>query len=269
MTGGTRDDGWHEAAAYETFMGRWSRPLASRFLSWLGLPRGSHWLEVGCGTGALTSAIVEQGSPASLTACDTSPSFVAHCSAAFRRPDVTVLVAGPGALPRHDGGYDAVVSSLVLNFLPDPVSALGEMHELCVPGGCVAACVWDYSDGMEFLRVFWDEAVALDARATAFSEGVRFPLCRPDALHAAFSRARLEDVTVSTLTVPTRFATFDDYWEPFGAGVGPAPSYLTSLDPARRGELESRLRSRLARPGTGSIALSARAWAVRGRRRAG
>lgn len=266
MTLQVPDDGWREADAYEGFMGRWSRPLGSRFLSWLAIPPGAHWLEVGCGTGALTSSIRELSAPGSVTACDTAAPFVAYCAAEVKGPGITIVVGGPGGLPRRRPGYDAVVSSLVLNFLPEPAVALSEMREHCVPGGCVAATVWDYSDGMELLRIFWDEAIALDPTVRSLDEGERFPLCRPDALRALFEAAELEDVTVAALTVPTRFPSFDDYWRPFTRGVGPAPRYLASLSAARRHALEARLRSRLMRTDTVGIALSARAWAARGRR---
>lgn len=266
MTNPVLDDGWREADAYEGFMGRWSRPLGSRFLDWLGIPRGAHWLEVGCGTGALTSSICEQSAPGSVTACDSSAAFVAYCAAEVKGPGISIVVGGPGGLPRRRPGYDAVVSSLLLNFLPEPAVALSEMREHCVPGGCVAASVWDYSDGMEFLRNFWDEAIVLDPTVRSLDEGERFPLCRPDALRTLFEGAAFEGVTVATLTVPTHFATFEDYWRPFTRGVGPAPRYLASLSAPHRRALEARLRSRLAPSGIESIALSARAWAVRGGR---
>ena len=260
------EDRWRDAAAYDRYMGRWSRLLALDFLSWLDLPPGSGWLEIGCGTGALTRAICEAASPRSVTACDTAADYVAFCRERLRHPSLTVVAAGTDALPTRPGGYDAVVSSLVLNFLPDPVAALARMRDLCAPGGCVAACVWDYAVGMEFLRIFWDVAVELDPDAGPLHEGTRFPLCRPEALRAAFAAAGLGSVEVVPLTIPTRFVGFEDFWAPFADGPGPAPSYVAALDERRRRRLAERLRSRLGAAGGRPITLEARAWAARGHR---
>jgi SAM-dependent methyltransferase len=257
-------DGWLAADAYEAYMGRWSRPLARAFIEWLDPKASGNWLEVGCGTGALTTAICDLCGPASILACDPSGPFIEHARRSVPDARASFVIAGAEALPRRAGGFDAVVSGLVLNFLPDPGRAVSSMSERLDGGGTVAAYVWDYAEGMEFLRFFWDEAITLDARAAAFDEGERFPLCRPAALSALFRAAGLAQVETHPLEIPTDFATFDDYWAPFLRGTGPAPSYVASLDPARRESLRERLRQRLHAGSDGQIQLRARAWAARG-----
>ncbi len=215
-------DRWEDAAAYDRFMGRWSRPLALAFVSWLGQsPRGS-WLDVGCGTGSLTSAIFELAEPNAVTACDSAPDYVRYCREHVSPLRLEVVVASADALPSVAGGFDAVVSSLVLNFLPDPDQALAEMRSVCATGGCVAACVWDYSGGMDFLRRFWDAAVTLHPSAHPLDEAARFPLCDPGALRSAFASAGLDAVAVAPLTVPTPFAN------------SRTSGSRSSTDPARR-----------------------------------
>ena len=257
-------DRWQDALAYERFMGRWSRALAPGFVSWLRVPAAAKWLEIGCGTGSLTAAICEQGRAGSVLACDSSEDYVAYCREKLRYPWLTVAATAPDELPPGASGLDAVVSSLVLNFLPDPVEALARMRDACAPGGCVAACVWDYAEGMEFLRVFWDEAAAVNPEARSLDEGSRFPLCRPDALRAAFVAARFGSVEMAPLTVVTEFAGFEDFWAPLADGPGPAPTYVASLSAEDRRRLADRLRARLCGPGDGPIRLRARAWAARG-----
>lgn len=259
------EDRWESASAYERFMGRWSRELGRRFVSWLGVAPGGHWLEVGCGTGALTSAILEIGHPATVLATDSSEQFVAHARAAFTDPRARFGVAGVDELPARAGGYDVVASSLVLNFLPDPAAALGQMRSLVAETGTVAACVWDYAGEMQFLRHFWDAAVELDPAARAHDEGVRFPICSPAGLESAFRQAGLSHVEVEPLEVATPFRDFEDYWTPFVGGPGPAPGYLASLPIGQQRALASRLEATLPRGSDGSIALTARAWAARAR----
>ncbi len=247
-------------------MGRWSRELARRFVTWLEVPPGGHWLEVGCGTGALTSGILEVGRPASVVATDASPQFIGHVRTAVADQRVQFLTASADQLPRRPAGYDVVASSLVLNFIPDPTRALREMRSLAADDGIVAACVWDYGGGMQFLRRFWDAAVELDPSARQYDEGERFPICSPTALEAAFREAEFSNVGVEGLRVETHFEDFDDYWTPFVGGPGPAPGYLSSLPAERQQDLASRLAATLPRNTDGSITLEANAWAVRGGR---
>jgi SAM-dependent methyltransferase len=264
MNAGSVDDKWATGHFYEAFMGRWSRRLAEHFIRWLGAKRGLAWLDVGRGTGALASAICNLADPSLVVACDPSEPFVEHTRSRIADPRVSVVVAGAGSLPQHPSGFDQVVSGLVLNFLPDPQQAVGEMRARARPGGVVAGYVWDYAGRMEFLRVFWDEAVALDPAARDLDEGVRFPMCRRDALESIFQDAGMRDVRSATVEIRTRFELFSDYWKPFLGGTGPAPSYIASLSEEKRSELRDRLERRLTPGPEGGIDLVARAWAVRG-----
>jgi SAM-dependent methyltransferase len=256
-------DRWLAGDAYERYMGRWSRPLARAFLEWLRPPGGAHWIEVGCGTGALTTAIVSSCDPRAVVACDPSDAFIAHARAALADPRVSFVAGGADALPSRDGGFDVAVSALVLNFVPAPHEAMAVLRQRLRPGGTVAACVWDYAAGMEFLRAFWDEAVAVDPRAAALDEGRRFPLCAVPALRALFESAGLTHVDTGAVEIETRFAGLDDYWEPFLRGTGPAPAFVASLEASARDELRDRLRRRLPATSSGEIPLRARAWSVR------
>jgi SAM-dependent methyltransferase len=257
-------DRWEDAEAYERFMGRWSRRLAVELVRWLDAPPECDWLEVGCGTGSLTRAILDGARPRRVVACDTAADFVAACREAIPSERLEGVRIAPGELPALDGGFDVVASSLVLNFLPRPVDSLRQMRDACKPGGRVAACVWDYSGGMELLRHFWDAAIASVPDASAHDEARRFPLCTPAALKEAFAAAELADVTVGALTIPTVFSSFEDYWTSFVDGPGPAPSYLSSLPPSARQSVATALRARLPASDDGSISRQARAWAVRG-----
>jgi SAM-dependent methyltransferase len=261
---GAAGDAWSAGDAYEAYMGRWSRPLAREFVAWLKPRPAAHWLEVGCGTGALTAALCAGCDPASVLACDPSAAFVAHARNGIADSRATFVTAGADDLPTRDGGFDWIVSSLVLNFVPEPQRAVESMRERLRPGGTVAACVWDYAEGVEFLRRFWDEAVASDPAAAPHDEGRRFPLCHRDALTALFRAAGLERVESGAVEIPTEFTGLDDYWKPFLGGTGPAPAYVASLDPARREALRTRLEARLGAGAGRPIRLRARAWAVRG-----
>lgn len=258
------NDNWNAGDAYESYMGRWSRPLARSFIGWLNPMRGAHWLDVGCGTGALTSAICELADPASVLACDPSGPFLDHARNRVRDGRVVFVVADAEDLPEDGGPLDYIVSGLVLNFVANPDRAIARMKHRLRRGGMIAAYVWDYADGIEFLRRFWDEAVALDSAAANLDEGRRFLLCKPEALKRLFLEASLRDVTVDTLEIPTRFQHFRDFWTPFLRGTGPAPAYAASLPEERRDLLCSRLERSLTFETDGGLSLVARAWAVSG-----
>jgi SAM-dependent methyltransferase len=257
-------DRWAIGAAYEAYMGRWSRGLAKSFVDWLGVEARAHWLDVGCGTGALTSAICELGRPASVVACDPSGPFIETASSTLPDKRVSFELASGDHLPEREGGFDIVVSGLVLNFVPDPARALLAMRRRLGVRGLVAAYVWDYSGGVQFLHHFWQAAVELDPSAQELDEGRRFAGFGREALAGLFRAAGLDDVAVDVLSLPTVFAGFDDYWEPLLGRTGPAPSYVASLSAERRDRLREVLRERLAPDAEGRIALEARAWAVRG-----
>jgi SAM-dependent methyltransferase len=252
-------DAWTSDQAYEPYIGRWSRLVASRFLHWLPDGPAATWCDLGCGTGALAHAILAGEQPARVLGIDPSREYLA---AALRGGAVDVAVGSATAIPARAGVFDRVVSALMLNFVPSPGDALAEMRRVARPGGVVAAYVWDYAEGMELIRTFWDAAVALDPAAVELDEARRFPLCRPEPLRALFEEAGLGDLDVAPIDVPTVFTDFDDLWRPFLGGQGPAPGYVASLAPLLRDALRDSLRGALP---DRAIALRARAWAVRGR----
>jgi SAM-dependent methyltransferase len=258
------NDRWTNAGTYDAFMGRWSRLLAPRFLAWLAVPPGACWLDVGCGTGSLSEGICSVASPASVVGCDPSAEFIGHASASHRDPRLEFVVAGAGSLPTRPGGFDSITSSLVLNLFPDPAAAVLEMRGAASSGGLISACVWDYADGMEFLRRFWDAAVALDRRAVELDEARRFPICNPAPLMKLFQGAGLQDVSCEPIEIETEFRDFADFWTPFLGGTGPAPAYVASLDAGTRNALARHLDGSLPRDPDGAVRLVARAWAVRG-----
>ena len=257
-------DRWMAGSTYEAFMGRWSRSLAPQFLSWLQIPGGVHWLDVGCGTGALTSAICAHAEPASVVACDPGEPFIKYARQHLRDSRASFVVAGVGTLPRRATGYGSITSQLALNFFPNPRAAIDEMRSLAASGGTVSACVWDYAGRMDFLRIFWDAATAVDPRARQRDEGVRFAMCRPRPLTDLFRQGGLRDVRCESIEISTEFAGFYGYWQPFLGGTGPAPSYVASLNASARALLARQLEQTLPQRADGTIALIARAWAVRG-----
>jgi SAM-dependent methyltransferase len=256
-------DHWERGDPYEEYIGRWSRLVAPAFLTWLGLPPGRRWLDVGCGTGAVSAAILAQTSPAGVFAVEPSPGFAAVARARLAGR-VAIARAAATALPCADSSVDVACCGLVLNFVPDTAGALAEFSRVTSPGGTVAAYVWDYAAAMALVRHFWDAAVALDPAAAPLDEAVRFPLCHPDALRASFDRAGLGEVAVTAIDVPTPFASFADYWRPFLGGQGPAPAYAMALDAPARARLRDTLERRVPAQPDGSLALTARAWAIRG-----
>jgi SAM-dependent methyltransferase len=257
-------DIWSEGEAYEAYVGRWSRLVAESFVGWLDVRPGRRWLDVGCGTGALTAAVLSGAEPAEVVGVDPSDGFLGTARATITDPRARFRTADARSLPFPDAGFDAVISGLALNFVPDPGRAAAECARVTVPGGVVAAYVWDYADGMAMLRHFWDAAATLDPGAAGLVEGLRFPLCRPQPLHDLFTGAGLGQVEVRAVEVPTEFADVDDYWRPFLGGQGPAPGYVASLSEERRSELRDLLAASLPAGPDGSIRLVARAWAVRG-----
>ncbi|HEX6417076.1 MAG TPA: class I SAM-dependent methyltransferase [Acidimicrobiales bacterium] len=257
------DDAWTSSDAYDAYVGRWSRGVAGRFVDWLGVPPARRWLEIGCGTGALTGAILEAARPAEVLGIDQAPAYVDEARSRLAATSARFEVLDAAALD-VDREFDAAVSGLVLNFLPDPAAAVRSMARSVRPGGVVAAYVWDYAAGMELMRVLWDAAGELDERARELDEGRRFPLCDPGRLAGLWGEAGLGDVATAGITVPTVFADFDDYWSPFLGGQGPAPGYVASLAEDDRRRLRAAVRARLPIDADGSIALRARAWAVRG-----
>jgi SAM-dependent methyltransferase len=259
-------DVWASGDAYEPYVGRWSRLVARELLDWLGVPPGNRWLDVGCGTGAISQTILDLAKPAAITAVDPSEAYTAYARRRFEGAPVEVKVGDARAIPVPDGAFDAVVSGLMLNFVPaaDQPKVAAEMVRAARPGGAIGVYVWDYAGEMQFMRYFWDAAVALNPDDREIDEGPRFPICQPGPLGALFRAAGLANVEVRALDIPTVFRDFDDYWTPFLGGQGAAPAYAMALTEEHRNALRDRIRAQLPIKPDGSISLIARAWGVRG-----
>lgn len=249
-----------ESDGYERFMGRWSRRLGPLFVSFAGVGPTDRVLDVGCGTGSLTFAIAAIPDVRVL-GVDPSNAYVKAAERACDDARVRFQVGDAAALPFPDATFDRTLSMLVLNFVSDAAAAVREMTRVTRPKGVVAAAVWDYSGGMEMLRVFWGEAVALDQAAAGRDER-HMPLSSRGELSALWRDAGLGDVEEAPLTLDMPFASFDDYWQPFLCGQGPAGAYVSALTEPARQRLRARLNDRLGSD-TG-FTLAARAWAVRG-----
>jgi SAM-dependent methyltransferase len=255
---------WSSGDSYEPYVGRWSRSVAREFLEWLAVPSNSAWLDVGCGTGALSQTILQDRMPASVKGIDRSADYVEYARAHTLDTRASFEVGDAQNLPVESTAYDAVVSGLMLNFVPDASLAVSEMKRAAKSGGVVAVYLWDYAGKMELMRYFWDAAVLLNTAAMNLDEGRRFPLCKPEPLTHLFQAAGFRQIEVRPIDVSTYFPDFDDYWSPFLGGQGPAPSYAMSLDEAGRTALREQIHSTLPIAPDGSISLIARAWAVRG-----
>lgn len=260
----SRHDVFNRAASYEPYVGRWSRQLAPTFIDWLGVAPGGRWLDVGCGTGALTEAILAAGNPSSVAGIDPSTEFIEYATERIQDPRASFGVGNAMELGFEDDAFDAAVGALVLNFVPDHLRAIREMSRVVRRAGIVGAYVWDYAEGMRMMRVFWDAAVELDPAAASLDEGVRFTLCNPTALQRSFETGGLANVEVSSLDCHMVFEDYNDYWNPFLGGQAPAPAYAMSLDEASRQRLRDLIRSRLPPDKDGRIRIVSRAWAVKG-----
>ena len=244
------------AEAYDRFMGRYSRPLSPQLADLAGVQKGQRVLDVGCGPGALTAELVDRVGAASVSAVDPSAPFVEAARA--RNPGVEVLEASAELLPFDDDGFDASLAQLVVHFMSDPVSGLAEMRRVTRPGGAVAASVWDHAGGRGPLSLFWQAARELDADIADESD---LAGAREGHLAELFASAGLREIRDTALEVSVEHETFDEWWEPYTAGVGPAGAYVASLDPERRTELRERCRAALP---NAPFVLTSRAWAARG-----
>ena len=260
----SRHDAWNAGDSYDIYMGRWSRQIAIRFLDWLNLPKQLGWLEVGCGTGALTESILSKCEPSSLLGIEQSQEFVATAQANVVDDRVEFQVGDAQDLGLPDHSRDSVVSALVLNFIPDKEKALKEMLRVCRPGGTVAFYVWDYpGGGLELLRTFWKAAISLNTEAADLAENKRFPYCTQEGLKNLASAAGLVEIESTPLEAPAVFKSFDDFWNPFTLGAGPAPGYCVNLEPEAREQLRCTLLRRLSILDDGSIPMKIRAWGIR------
>ena len=277
---------WASGAAYESYVGRWSRLVAKEFLAWLKIETQACWLDVGCGTGALSQTILENTKPLTITGIDASEAFIYHAKQQLSDARVNFLVGDARTLPFENQMFDTVVSGLMLNFVPEPEQAVTEMVRVIKPGGTVAVYVWDYAgkfqgenpqsltahdqkglhSGMEMMRYFWDAVATLNPQGLSLDEGQRYPLCQPKPLTDLFQSVGLNGVEVRAIDIPTYFRDFDDYWSPFLGGTGTAPNYVASLTEEARAALGDYLREHLPIQSDGSIQLIARAWAVRSKK---
>lgn len=259
-----REDKWNAGDAYEPYVGRWSRRVAAEFVDWLVVPEDARWLDVGCGTGALSEAILGGAAPREVVGVDPSEAFLGFARSRLGNAPVSLRAGDARALPVEDATFEVAVAGLVLNFVPEPAQALAEMRRSVRPGGTVAVYVWDYAGEMQLMRRFWDAAAALDPAAAELDEGRRFPICKPEELRTLFGQAGLVGIQDCAIDLPTVFRDFDDYWSPFLGGQGPAPGYCVSLPETEREALREKLRTELPVAPDGRIHLMARAFAIRG-----
>ncbi|MCP4584166.1 MAG: class I SAM-dependent methyltransferase [candidate division Zixibacteria bacterium] len=255
---------WESGDPYEYFMGRWSSLVARSFVDWLSPSFRLKWLDIGCGSGALSESIIHGCKPAELIAVDQSEGFlkVAQKRLGSR---VNFKIGDALALPLDDSSVNFTVSGLVLNFISEPQKAIAEMKRVTSPEGTVAAYIWDYGGRMEFLKYFWDAVVELDPEASSLHEGNRFPDSTEDNLKELFVNAGIEGIKTGRIEIDTHFRDFDDYWKPFLGGQGPAPTYVLSLAESDRNKLQDILLQRLPIRADGSIPMRARAWAAKGK----
>jgi len=258
------DDAWNSSDLYEYFMGRWSTLMAPVFLEWLNLPPNLSWLDIGCGTGALSEAIYSHSKPAYLSSIDPSAEFLDKARKRLSN-EGDYAVGSASNIPKANDSYDIIVSGLALNFIPDLTSAFNEMKRVLKTNGSIAAYVWDYKDRIDFLRLFWDTACEVNPDSYKLDEGIRFPICDINNLKDLFQEVGMVDIETSYLNIITVFKEFDDYWNPFLGGQGPAPSYLASLNDDLKEELKANIHKKLSIEPDGSIKLLARAIAVRGK----
>jgi SAM-dependent methyltransferase len=242
--------------AYDRFMGRYSVPLAPELADFAAIAAGQRVLDVGCGPGALTSELVKRLGPSAVAAVDPSEPFVA--AAQERHPGVSVRRAVAEDLPFEDEAFDAALGQLVVHFMTDPVAGLREMARVTRKGGVVAACVWDHGGGHGPLSVFWKAARELDPGVADESQ---LAGAREGHLTQLFREAGLEEIEERALSVRVVHPSFDEWWEPYTLGVGPAGAFVAGLDTERRAELRERCRELLP---AAPFVLTSRAWAARG-----
>ena len=248
--------------AYDRFVGRYSTNLGNALADFAGVASGMRAVDVGCGSGALTAVLAERVGAANVCAADPSEPFTKICG--DRVPGASVVVANAESLPFGDGEFDVALAQLVANFMQDPLAGVGEMARVTRSGGTVAACVWDYREGMILLRSFWDSAIEAVPEAAAADEGAAMRFGGDGELAELLRQAGLGDVRAAPLDVRAAYSGFEDLWAPLPTGIGPAGAFTKSLDPAGQAVLHDAWRERLG-VGDEPFELSARAWAAAGR----
>jgi len=258
-------DKWNNAVLYESYVGRWSRLVASEFIRWIDQGNNLIWLDAGCGTGALTDTILKLKEPRRIIGIDPSESHIQFVKEHFIKNDRASFLVGDAVnLPFDDNSIDVIISGLVLNFIGDINKALAEFKRVCRKNGMICAYVWDYAGKMELMRYFWDAARSLFEDARQKDEGVRFSICNQEKLKQLFQSAGLSEVETTPIDIPTTFKDFDDFWKPFLSGQGPAPGYCMSLSEESREKLKTKILKSLPVEKDGRIHLIARAFGVKG-----
>jgi SAM-dependent methyltransferase len=255
---------WEDALGYEAYVGRWSRVVSRLFVTWLNAAGPVRWLDVACGTGALTEAIRCASPGARIVGIDSSAAYLSYLRRRLDDDAVAVAISRAERLPFTRSVFDLTVSGLVLNFV-DAARAIEEQRRVTVSGGCVAAYVWDYAGDYQLVRLFWNAAAIVDPESRRHDPAPKFAICRPEALRDAFATAGLTDIATIPLDAIAEFPTFDDYWRALDVRQGSLAAYLSAIPP----EQSRLIRAQLARSTPvgedGSIRLRLRAFAVRGR----
>lgn len=257
-----KHDAWSAGDSYERYMGCRSREIATKYLDWLAAPQGADWLDVGCGTGALSAVILDKCNPDSIHGIEQTEGFVAHANATIPDDRARFSVGDAQDLDVETNSVDVVTSALMLNFVPDKQAVLKEMQRVAKTGGMISFYVWDYPGvGVGFIDAFWHAAAELDEKAAELDEGKRFPFCTREGLGELCEDAGLQSVIVEPIEINCHFPTFEDFWQPFTLGAGPAPGYCMSLEEPQRDELKSLLMQKIG--SERGIVMPARAWAIK------
>jgi SAM-dependent methyltransferase len=255
-----------DGAAYERFLGRWTRLVAEPFVAFARLPPDGDILEVGCGTGSVALALAPRRPQGRVVAIDIAEPYVAYARHRQGAAPVRFAVCDACHLAYRDHAFAGAVAQLVLNFVPNAIAALREMRRVTRPGGTIAAAVWDFRGGLVYQRLFWDTAAGIDPAAAAVRDRLfSHPLALPEGLIDLWQQAGLAKTERASLTIRMDYPSFNDYWEPLLGGQGPVGTYVGELSPALRAEIEERVRGAyLSGAPDGPRSMTATAWAVRG-----